>query len=92
MMTAEDADARVLAALRRLGPGKVSAKLLAAEARVPRVTVSTSIMSLTVAGLVCALHDLGETQYVVQHLHAEPGRCEEPMGAVVMEIHPDSHR
>jgi DNA-binding transcriptional ArsR family regulator len=90
MMTRDEADARVLAALRDHGPGKVSVKLLAAETGVPRVAVSASIMALTVAGLVCALHDLGETQYVVQHLHAMAGRCEDHIGAVVVEVHPDS--
>jgi len=91
MMTPEEADARVLAVLRDLGPGKVSAKLIAAEAGVPRVTVSTSVMALSAVGLVCALHDLGETQYVVQHLHARQGRCEDSMGAVVVEV-PDARR
>jgi hypothetical protein len=89
MMTREEADARILGVLRRLGPGTVSVRLLATEARVPRVTVSASIMALSVAGLVCALHDAGETQYVVQHLHAGPGRCGQSIGLVVQEVHPD---
>jgi hypothetical protein len=90
MMTREEADARVLDVLRRLGPGKVSVKLLAAEAGVSRVTAITCVMALTTDGLICVLHDLGETQYVVQHLHAAPGRCESALGAVVVEVHPDS--
>lgn len=91
MMTAEESDARVLAALRKLGPGRYSVKLIAAEAQVPRVTVISSVMALLEEGLVCALHDSGETSYIVQHLHAGCGRCEESIGSVVMEIHPD-HR
>jgi len=89
MIIPEEADARVLAVLRDRGPGKVSVKLLAAEAGVPRISVSTSMMALSTAGLVCMLHDLGETQYVVQHLHAGPGRCEASLGAVVVEVRPD---
>jgi len=46
-------------------------------------------MALNTAGLVCVLHDLGETQYVVQHLHAVPGRCQDELGLVVVEVHPD---
>jgi hypothetical protein len=88
MMTPEEADARVLNALRDLGPGTVSVKRLAAEAVVPRVTVIASVMALSSAGLICVLHDAGETKYIVQHLHAVPGRCEASMGAVVVEVHP----
>jgi len=89
MMTAAEADARVLDVLRRLGPGKVSVKLLAAEAGMARVTAITCVMALNTAGLICVLHDLGETQYVVQHLHAVPGRCQDELGLVVVEVHPD---
>jgi hypothetical protein len=92
MMTAAENDARLLAFLRGHGPGTVTVKYLAEATGLSRVTVRVSATALAVEGLVCLVPVCAETQYVIRHLHAEAGRCEEPLEAVIQEVHPDGQR
>ena len=89
MMSADEGDDQVLACLREHGPGTVTVKQLAAMTGLGRVTVRTSVLALGTEGLVCAFADRGETQFVIRHLHAEPGLCGEPLSCVIQEVHPD---
>lgn len=82
-------DEAVLAALREWGTGVISVDLLARKSGVARVTARTSVAHLAIDGLVCLIANPGETRYSVQHLHAGPGECMVPLGAVLREIYPD---
>jgi DNA-binding IclR family transcriptional regulator len=86
---AQDNDATVLACLRRYGPGTITVKQLAQMAELPRVTVRASVDVLAMDGLVCLMSDCQETTYMIRHLHAEAGLCEQPLGAVIQDVHPD---
>lgn len=82
-------DEAVLAALREWGTGIISVDLLAQRSGVARVTARTSVACLAAEGLVCLVANSGETRYSVQHLHAGPGECMVPLGAMLREIYPD---
>jgi hypothetical protein len=57
-----------------------------------RVTVRTSVAALALDGLVCLITDAQETRYMIRHLHAEAGSCEQPLAATIQEVHPDGQR
>jgi MarR family len=85
----QDSDAAVLAALREYGPGTVTVKQVAEMAGVPRVTARVAVAYLALDGLICLIPDVHEIGYMIRHLHAEPGTCEESLGVTVQEVHPD---
>jgi hypothetical protein len=91
-MISEDSDAKVLACLRKEGPGNITVRQLAVLTELPRVTVRASVDALAVDGLICLLTNAQDTVYTIQHLHAEPGECSEPLGARIQEVHPDGQR
>lgn len=88
-MTAEENDARTLAWLRGNGPGTVTVKQVATETGMTRAIVRACILALGERGLVCLMSDAADTRYMIRHLHAEPGDCQDSLGAVVVEVHPD---
>jgi hypothetical protein len=77
-MISQDNDTAVLGCLREYGPGTI--------------TVRTSVTALSLDGLVCLIPDVQETAYMIRHLHAGPGNCEEPLGCEIQEVHPDGQR
>jgi hypothetical protein len=91
-MIPQDNDTAVLGCLREYGPGTITVKQLAALAGLSRITVRTSVTALAVDGLVCLIPDVQETAYMIRHLHAGPGNCEEPLGCEIQEVHPDGQR
>lgn len=84
MISAEEADQAVLAALRGGGPGPVTVKQLSSRAGLPRVTVRTSITALALDGLICLFTD-DDNVYQIRHLHAVPGPCGHSLGCVITE-------
>lgn len=91
-MIFQDDDAVVLAALRERGPGTVSVRLLHKVTGLPSVTVRVSVTALVIDGLVCLIPDTGETRYLIRHLHAGPGQCDQPMGTVIQGAPPDGRQ
>jgi predicted DNA-binding transcriptional regulator len=85
-------DAAVLAYLRGHGPGGVRVREIREAAGLHSATVRASVLALMVDGLVCVIPGEGENGYLVRHLHAGPGECEEPLGQVIQEVHPDGQR
>lgn len=85
-------DAKVLTTLREHGPGTITVRQLAENAGLPRVTVRTAVAVLSFDGLVCLITDSSASTYVICHLHAGPGECEEPLGRAIQEVHPDGQR
>lgn len=82
-------DARVLAWLRERGPVTVTVKQVARGTTLPRCTVRACMAVLGDQGLVCLMYDSLYDTYLVRHIHAEPGSCEESLGETIQEVHPD---
>lgn len=82
-------DARVLAWLRERGPVTVTVKQAALGTTLPRCTVRASLAALGDQGLVCLMYDAGDDAYLVRHIHADPGPCDESLGVTVREVYPD---
>lgn len=89
LMTPQEADEAVLAWLRERGPVAVTAKQVAQGTGAARVTVRASVMALADQGLVCLMYDPSDDTYLIRHLHAGPGSCEDSLGAVIQDVHPD---
>lgn len=92
MISRKQADAIVLAKMREFGPGTITIKELARQTGLPRITVRTCVAVLGNEGLVCLVADIAETTYMIRHLHAEPGECNQPLACSIQEVHPDGQR
>lgn len=88
-MILDASDTTVLARLRADGPGTVTVRQLAADTGLRKMTVRVAVACLASEGLVCVIPDHEENAYLVRHLHAGPGECEEPLGRAIQEVHPD---
>lgn len=84
-MIGQDSDAAVLRFLRSEGPGTVTVRQLATATGIPRVTVRTAVASLAVDGLLCVIASADESTYMIRHLHAAPGPCEQPLACKIRE-------
>lgn len=91
-MMSKQTDAIVLAKMREFGPGTITVKELARLTGLPRITVRTAVSILGSEGLVCLMADITETTYMIRHLHAEPGECDQPLACSIQEVHPDGQR
>lgn len=82
-------DERVLGWLRGRGPVTVTVKQVAQGTALPRCTVRACLASLGEQGLLCLMYDMRDDAYLVRHIHADPGPCEDPLEATIQEGHPD---